>query len=639
MKTLRYKAWFVCFFFVTFFGLLQLPVPAYADSANIDRIAGTDRYQTAAAISRKGWVSSDYAVLARGDDFADALCAGPLAAKYGAPILMTTPDQLNAAALTEMKRLGVKHLFITGGTGAISAKVETALRAAGITDIRRFAGNDRYETSALIAQELTSQTAMLATGENFPDALSASVPATHSGQPILLTRRNVLPDPVKAYLQQAGITQTYLIGGNEVVSDGVASLLPNPYRLYGSDRYQTNIAVIQKFESDLNFGQIYVAEGGGPRGNEFADALAGAVLAAKSGSPLILAGNDLSPAAKSYLLPKVTTDTRITGLGGEDAVTGQALQSIPALLVTAAGRLDITPDRFNPGDFGTIDLTYTLGEAFTNGTADFIFPDKLTPVDGQYLVTPLTTTLTYTRFELTDSGRKVSVSGITGKAGDQIKLSLIDKTLSQIGYYPLKVVADSDGGGSRRLPNTGTGNATKGLSVSTPQIGPLYVKLISYNRPHQALNPQGFVIHSTATPGKDAEFFYNYFNSRNRDASAHYVADWNEVIQLIPEQEVAWHAGPTANHRYLSVEMCEPDGNNPEQFQKVWDRTVALVADACVRYGWNVRDHVFSHYQMSMTYKETNHTDPIGFLGQYDRTWDQLIQAIEAKVNEIKSHQ
>ncbi len=636
MKLLQPKIWIASLLIVSFFFIIKFPSPVYAADNNIDRLAGTGRYETAAAISREGWETSDYAILARGDDFADALCAGPLAAEYKAPVLMTQPNELNITTLSELKRLGVKHLLITGGTEAVSDKVVTALQTAGITDIRRFAGNDRYETSVKIAQELLSQSAVLATGEDFPDALSISVPAAQFGMPILLTRQDVLPQKIKEYLQTASVTKTYLIGGEEVISAGIEYSVSNPSRLSGTDRFQTNIAVIKNFASEFNFSHIYVAVGEGPNGDEFADALAGAALAAKTASPLILVNKTLPKATGTYLLPKITSTTQVTGLGGELAVPTSVLQSIPNLLVTAVGNLDITPARSVVGKTATIALTYTLEEDFSNGTIEFTFPDMLPAVQGQYLVNTETTALAFANGQATDSGRKVTISGVTGKAGGKITLTLIDKLVPQVGNYTFKVVADGDGQTSVRLPSSGSGNAAKFLAVNSPQLEQVHQQLITKNRPYQSLTPRGFVIHSTATPGGTAQLEYNYFNTSGHQSSVHYVADWNEIIQLIPENEVAWHAGPTANHRYLSIEMCEPDGVNPEQFQKVWNRTVILAADACVRYGWNVKDNIFSHYDISTTYRETNHTDPIGFLAKYSRTWAQLLQAIDTKIKEIK---
>ena len=160
--------------------------------------------------------------------------------------------------------------------------------------------------------------------------------------------------------------------------------------------------------------------------------------------------------------------------------------------------------------------------------------------------------------------------------------------------------------------------------------------LDKYNRPRKGLTPLGFVVHSTATPGATAQAEFIYFNGADRQASAHYFVDWTEIIRTIPENEQAWHAGPTANRLYLSVEMCEPAGNDPAKFAEVWGRTVWLVADACVRYGWGTGPNVFSHRGISQMYGETNHTDPIDFFSSYGRTWEQFLSAIDAEIAELK---
>lgn len=156
-------------------------------------------------------------------------------------------------------------------------------------------------------------------------------------------------------------------------------------------------------------------------------------------------------------------------------------------------------------------------------------------------------------------------------------------------------------------------------------------QLLTINRPREALNPQGFVIHSTDTPRATAQNEHDYFNSAYRGASAHYFVDSTSIIRTIPENEVAWHAGPTANHKYLSAEMCET-----EPFEEVWKRTVWLVADACVRYGWSTGPNVWSHRGISNLYHETNHTDPIQFLANHGKTWDDLLSAIDQEIENIK---
>lgn len=163
-------------------------------------------------------------------------------------------------------------------------------------------------------------------------------------------------------------------------------------------------------------------------------------------------------------------------------------------------------------------------------------------------------------------------------------------------------------------------------------------KLIKCNRSWKRLAPKGFVIHSTDNEGATAKNHFDFWNAPNRGSSVHYVADWIDIIRLVPENEVAWHAGPTANKMYLGVEMCEPKRGDAAKFQEVWNRTVELVADACIRYGWNTRDNVWSHNGISKRYpKQTDHTDPYAFLQRYGKTWADLLKAIDAKISELKS--
>ncbi|WP_159436921.1 cell wall-binding repeat-containing protein, partial [Desulfosporosinus lacus] len=309
-----------------------------------DRIAGVDRYKTAVAVAQKGWETSDYAVLARGDDFADALCAAPLAQKYGGPILLTQPKQLNADTLTELKRLGVKHLFIAGGSGAIAQSVEDTLQANGIATIERLYGYDRYETSVKIAQKIgTTSKVVLAPGNDFPDALSISGIAAKLGMPILLTAKDSLPASVGNYFRTNSITQTYVVGGTAVISDEVANGVPAPSRLAGIDRYATNVAILQSFASELNFDNIYVATG-----INFADALSGAVLAAKSSSPLVLIDKTMPTGTANYLQTKLKLSSKVFGLGGSSVVPSAVLTGI----VNAKEQIPVEEKYSTAGTYG-----------------------------------------------------------------------------------------------------------------------------------------------------------------------------------------------------------------------------------------------------------------------------------------------
>lgn len=153
---------------------------------------------------------------------------------------------------------------------------------------------------------------------------------------------------------------------------------------------------------------------------------------------------------------------------------------------------------------------------------------------------------------------------------------------------------------------------------------------VGVNRPGELLKPIGIVVHETATPGASARNIRNYFaNHPDAEASAHYAVDVNEIIQMIPEDEVAWHAGPTANHRYLSVEMCHYD--DPGRFGAVWENTVEFVAQKCRQYGWGTAN-VFSHDWVSRTFHETDHTDPIGYFQSHGKTWTDFLAAVQLRL-------
>ena len=166
---------------------------------------------------------------------------------------------------------------------------------------------------------------------------------------------------------------------------------------------------------------------------------------------------------------------------------------------------------------------------------------------------------------------------------------------------------------------------------------PVSEQLLKYNRSGQKLVPEGFVIHDTATPGATAQNEFSYFNSGDRKASAHYFVDWTQIVRTIPENERAWHAGPTANSKYLSVEMCVPKTHDPAKFKEVWNRTVWLVADAFVRYGWSTGPGLWSHKGISDMNCETDHQDPIAYFKEYGKTFAGFVAEVDALILQMKN--
>lgn len=249
-----------------------------AETAPTYRYAGENRFDTSVALADE-WVESDVAVLATGRNYPDALSATPLAAKHEAPLLLTDTKAVPTKVLTKLKDLGVTKVYLIGGTGVISADVETQLKNNGIKTIVRIAGNDRFETSVKVAKEVgvESGTLVVASGENYPDALSIAPVAGIIQAPILLTRSADLPGVVKTYVKTAGADYSIVAGGSAVVSAKATSTLPDMVRLGGSNRYSTNTQIVDfAVETGIyDMDYPFIATGA-----DFPDALSASALAA-----------------------------------------------------------------------------------------------------------------------------------------------------------------------------------------------------------------------------------------------------------------------------------------------------------------------------------------------------------------------
>ncbi|APM38902.1 cell wall-binding repeat-containing protein [Clostridium kluyveri] len=301
-----------------------------SSSIGINRIGGADRYETAVKIAQAGWQSSDYAILANGENYPDALCAVPLAKTKDAPVLLTTGSNLNQDSLNKMKELKVKHVIVVGGKGAISDNIISDIKSQGISDVERIGGQNRYETSVKIAEKLGTVTkAVVTSGEGYADALSACTAAAIEKMPILLTKNTDLPDVTADYIKSnPQITTTYIIGGTGSISTSVDNELQYQKRIYGLDRYETNAAVLNEFASDFDFKNVYLALGNGATGSEFADALTGGALAAKMKSPLVITGKTLSSATEKFIKEKIYKDCNLTVIGGTANISDSLAQQI-----------------------------------------------------------------------------------------------------------------------------------------------------------------------------------------------------------------------------------------------------------------------------------------------------------------------
>ncbi len=238
------------------------------------KIVGKNRYETAAKIADelvKNNISYNSVILVNSDkSMADGLSAASLSGKKNAPILLVKKDSIPTEAMSKIEK--AKNVYIIGGEGAISKKVENQLKGKNIT---RISGKDRYETSAKIANMLGGyKMAFIVNGaKGEADAMSVSSVAAKYGAPILLTNGKTSTHPIKA-----GVSY-FVIGGRGVVSNQLADKY-NADRIAGVDRYSTNRKVIDEFYYDSK--KVYFA-----KGDTLVDALTASLLAKENGMVLV----------------------------------------------------------------------------------------------------------------------------------------------------------------------------------------------------------------------------------------------------------------------------------------------------------------------------------------------------------------
>lgn len=192
------------------------------------RLGGVDRYDTARKIVDYAFPgTSSRAWLATGEKFPDALGASAAAGSVDAPVLLVNGTLSSADARTKslVSRLGVRTLTIAGSSASVSDGIQRSLQVASIT---RIAGSDRYDTSEKLnrAAFTSAGTVYLATGENFPDALSGATAAGFTSSPLFAVPPTCVPQAVLDDITRFGAKKVVLLGGPGTLSESVARLTP-----------------------------------------------------------------------------------------------------------------------------------------------------------------------------------------------------------------------------------------------------------------------------------------------------------------------------------------------------------------------------------------------------------------------------
>ncbi|HEY5457284.1 MAG TPA: cell wall-binding repeat-containing protein [Acidothermaceae bacterium] len=309
----------------------SVPTAAGATGLTVTRVAGADRYATAAAVADAGWPNALPAdstlLLATGSTFPDAVAGSAAAGHLGVPLLLTASASLSSSAAAEIDRLKPAQVALLGGTSALSAAVAQQVASHGATVVR-WQGSDRYATAVAVSRATYpngATTVYLATGTNFPDALAGSALAAVAGGPLLLTDPHTMPAETVNEIIRLHPSAVVVLGGTNAVSAQVAATAVSAAhgaplsRLQGPDRYQTADAV----------ASVLVAVKGGTTasngvllatGLDFPDALAGAAWAGESDRPLLLAPSSYITPQTWQTIQSLAAPSAVV-LGGTSAIT------------------------------------------------------------------------------------------------------------------------------------------------------------------------------------------------------------------------------------------------------------------------------------------------------------------------------
>lgn len=354
---------------------LATSAPA-AEAVSTSRIAGPDRFATSVEISRQTPSPGDVVYLASGLSFPDALAAGPVAAAEGGHLLLTRPDAVDATVMGRIAELAPSEIVLVGSAATVRESVRAQLASAFPgTRIERIGGADRVSTSLLLLERLAQSGDVseiwVVSGWNFPDALVAASVAGATGGAIVLDWHGTdaasvraWGDRIEPYVDGMPVS---IAGGGPSVSVADEVLLRelgavDVVRHAGTDRYDTARLINDAYPLDPSVDSMLLATG-----ENFPDALAGAVHAAVTGMPLYLSPSLCHPT----ITPMLAAEAEERGIYAAMGLGSAASISDLALSLGACPAPDAT-QRLFAAEHGVFDPIRVSG----SGSATIAMPPR-----------------------------------------------------------------------------------------------------------------------------------------------------------------------------------------------------------------------------------------------------------------------
>lgn len=261
----------------------------------VERIAGEDRYETAVNVGHFLEYKGNKVVLASGENFPDALSAGVYANHIGGRLLLTGKEGIPEKVQEELSRIKPEYTAVIGGDKAVSDFGSPYIQESEV-----IFGKNRYETALEVAAKMPGVKMAYASGEDFPDALSAGPIASKEDMPLLLYHKD-------SKLGGEGI----VFGGTEKIKE---ENIKSYKRISGEDRYTTAIKAAEAYG---DFKSLIVVSG-----ESFPDALSAMPLSKRYKAPILLTTEEGLPLpVLEYLMDKKIKHFII--VGGENAVSAK----------------------------------------------------------------------------------------------------------------------------------------------------------------------------------------------------------------------------------------------------------------------------------------------------------------------------
>ena len=323
----------------------------------------------------------------------------------------------------------IKGKYLYKGTITLQFEIVEALSGYNavfaITNELRVAGANRYETAFNIADTIKKykgvskfDSIIVASGDTYADALAASYLAEKKDAPILLVNKvSANETSVKNYIAnnlKFGGT-VYIVGGTGVITESFENSLSsyNVTRLWGANRYETNLAILEAAGS-MDKGIIVST------GTDYPDSIS----AAATGMPILLVGNSLTE-EQIETLSSVSGTVYIAGGTGVISSDVEAqIREIKSSVTRLAGA-----NRY--------ETSYQIANRFFSGTRTAAivayggnFPDGLVAgALGQVMDSPVLLVNSYNTSYAKQYAKQSEVKSVAGVTGSSLLPDSIFKSI------------------------------------------------------------------------------------------------------------------------------------------------------------------------------------------------------------------